>query len=129
MKKFQKAPSEKSPNALQGKLDIIAQAIADEMIDGESKLRIQMHINDKTKVLDSLTKYYAVSTKVDPVENDIGGAFNGYRKTTTDGGTGSPGDAGGERFNPDGTVIRLNTARRAPREEVVYDDREDVGEN
>lgn len=114
-KKFSQPASVKEKNALQGKLDIIAQAIADEMIDGESPLKIQMHINDKTKVLDSLTKYYAVSVKVDPVENDIGGAFNGYRKSTTDGsGTGSPANASGDRFNSDGTVIKLSTARRAP---------------
>jgi hypothetical protein len=123
MKKFQKTASEKTHNALQGKLDIIAQAIADEMIDGRSDLKIQMHINDKTKVLDSLTKYYSVSVKVDPVENNIGEAFNGYRKTTTDAsGTGS---TGGDRFNPDGTVVRLSTARKPDRSNIVDDSGED----
>ena len=126
MKKFTQPVSTKKSSGLQLKLETIAVAIADEMIDGTSNLRIQMHINDKTKVLDSLTKYYAVSTKTDPVENNIGDAFNGYRKSTTDGvGTGSATDTGGERFHPDGTVIQLSTARRAVREDFPADVGED----
>jgi hypothetical protein len=65
---------------LQNKLEVIACGIADEMITGNTMLKGQLSIQDKCNVLKTLSGYLAVSNKVEPPE-ELGGAFNGYRKS------------------------------------------------
>jgi hypothetical protein len=65
---------------LQNKLEVIACGIADEMISGNTMLKGQLSIQDKCNVLKTLSGYLAISNKVEPPE-ELGGAFNGYRKS------------------------------------------------
>jgi hypothetical protein len=127
MKKFSTPASAKKSSDLSVKMDTIAQAIADEMITGMSTLRMQGHISEKTKVLESLTKYLAISNKVEPPAEN-GGAFDAYRQSATDGAReGTPSTARrdrGSRFDETGKVIPIGTARGSNR----ADDEEEDGD-
>lgn len=85
--------SEASGKTLLGiKLDQIASIIADETIQNKSEITLV----EKCAVLKTLDAHYATVHKIEPAEEEIGGAFAKYRKTVataSSSGTGNSGHA------------------------------------
>ena len=115
------------------KLEVIACGIADELITGTESLKGQLNITDKCSVLKTLTAYYGMVNKVE-VPEELGGAFDKYRKgisaQNTGGGGSSDGNSGDAAGAFDPNVIPISRAaggNRAARRDAE-DDRGDYDE-
>ena len=105
---------------LQNKLEVIACGIADEMITGKTVLRGELSIQDKCNVLKTLSGYLAVSNKVEPPE-ELGGAFNGYRKSVET----NRGERAGDTAGTDGRGTGASADNVVPLRHA--DDADDAG--
>lgn len=84
------------------KMDIIALALADQVISGTSTLKIA-DLEEGQSLLKTLTNYFATVNKVEGVEPPKENAFDGYRKKAT--GDSGANDAGaGSNSIPAATI-------------------------
>ena len=110
--KFSSSKKEVRSSELQSKMERIALAIADQLIDGKQELRGAVDLEESQAVLKTLTSYFATVNRVD-MPAQVGGAFDAYRqKIESSRGAGDSGDDNAS--SPAANVVKLgNLANRA----------------